>query len=69
MTFITIDKRLVERNDLAFQDKYRKDSARHTPDAADKYETSEIEHNPICLYQKKMGLTGQTLDPAIKTES
>ncbi len=69
MTFTTIDKRLVERKDLAFQEKYLKDSARHTPDAADKYETTEIEHNPICLYQKKMGLAEQSLDAAAKTES
>jgi hypothetical protein len=69
MAFTTIDKRLVERNDLAFQEKYLKDSARHTPDAADKFETSEIEHTPICLYQKKTGLAGQPNDTAIKTES
>jgi len=69
MAFTTIDKRLVERNDLAFQEKYLKDSARHTPDAADKFETSEIEHNPICLYQKKTGLAGQPIDTATKTES
>ncbi|MBN2108853.1 MAG: hypothetical protein JW832_15620 [Deltaproteobacteria bacterium] len=69
MTFTPIDKRLVERNDLAFQEKYLKDSARHTPDAADKFETSEIEHTPICLYQKKTVLTGQALETASKNES
>jgi hypothetical protein len=69
MTFTSIDKRLVERKDLAFQEKYLKDSYRHTPDAADKYETSEIEHNPICLYQKQKGLAVQSPDTAAKTES
>ena len=54
MAFTRMDKRLVERSDLAFQEKYMKDSARHTPDAADQLEATEIEHNPICLYQKKM---------------
>jgi|GEM_PF-3656501 len=54
MTFTSMDKRLVERKDLAFQEKYLKDSARHTPDASDKFETVEVEHNPIGLYQKKM---------------
>ena len=55
MTFTTIDKRLVERKDLAFQEKYLKDSYRHLTDAADKYDTIEIEHMPICLCQKKPG--------------
>lgn len=55
MTFTTIDKRLVERKDLAFQEKYLKDSYRHLTDAADKYETIEIEHTPINLCQKKPG--------------
>lgn len=53
MTFTVIDKRLVERNDLIFQEKYAKDSFRHMPDAADAYDTIEIEHAPICLFQKK----------------
>jgi len=59
MTFAPIDKRLVERKDLAFQEKYSKDSYRHLTDAADKYETIEIEHNPICLCQKKLGAAKQ----------
>ena len=53
MTFTSIDKRLVERKDMAFQKKYVKDAVRHTPDAADEYETIKIEHDPICLYKKK----------------
>lgn len=53
MAFTTIDKRLVERQDLAFQEKYLKDSYRHLADAADNYETIEIEHEPICLIKKK----------------
>ena len=56
MSFAIIDKRLVERKDLPYQEKYLKDSHRHLTDAADKYETIEIEHTPICLYQKKPGL-------------
>ena len=55
MTFTEIDKRLVERKDQAFQEKYLKDSYRHTPDAADQFETIEVEHTPICLCQKKKG--------------
>jgi hypothetical protein len=55
MTFTSMDKRLVERKDLAFQEKYMKDSARHTPDASDKFEAVEVEHNPIGLCQKNMG--------------
>ena len=54
MTFTSIDKRLVERNDLAFQKKYTKDAVRHTTDAAYAYETIKIEHDPICLYKKKI---------------
>ena len=54
MTFTSIDKRLVERKDMAFQKKYVKDAMRHTPDAADEYETIKIEHDTICLYQKKI---------------
>jgi hypothetical protein len=69
MTFTPLDKRLVERNDLAYQEKYLKDSARHTPDAADKYETCEIEHTPICLYQKKIGASGQSPETAARTDS
>ncbi len=53
MAFTTIDKRLVERKDLAFQEKYLKDSRRHLSDAADQYETLDIEHEPICLIDKK----------------
>ena len=53
MTFTEIDKRLVERKDPAFQEKYLKDSHRHQPDSADKYETIEIEHTPIGLFLKK----------------
>jgi hypothetical protein len=61
MTFTTIDKRLVERKDQASQEKYLKDSYRHMADAADKYDTIEIEHTPICLYQKKPGAAKQSL--------
>ena len=53
MTFTSIDKRLVERKDMAFQKKYVKDAVRQTPDAADAYETIKIEHDSICLYKKK----------------
>jgi len=54
MTFTSIDKRLVERKDMAFQKKYAKDAARSTPDAADSCEIIKIEHDTICLYQKKI---------------
>ena len=54
MTFTSIDKRLVERKDMAFQKKYVKDAMRHTPDAADSFETITIEHDNIRLYQKKL---------------
>ena len=67
MAFTRMDKRLVERSDLAFQEKYMKDSARHTPDAADQLEATEIEHNPICLYQKKMAVAAQAKSPAADT--
>ena len=67
MTFTSMDKRLVERSDLAFQEKYLKDAARHTPDAADQLEATEIEHNPICLCQKKMAGAAQAKPPAADT--
>ena len=56
MAFTSIDKRLVNRKDQAFQEKHLKDVLRHTPDAADEYETVEIEHEPICLFQKKKAI-------------
>ena len=67
MAFTRMDKRLVERSDLAFQEKYMKNSARHTPDAADQLEATEIEHNPISLYQKKMAGAAQAKSPAADT--
>lgn len=55
MTFEHIDKRFAQRKDLPSQEKYLKDCCRHLPDAADKFDTVEIEHESICLLQKKSG--------------
>ena len=46
------DKRLVEKLDDVNLDNYLKDISKTIPDASDKYDTIEIEHEPIQLLDK-----------------
>jgi len=46
------DKRLVERWNTVEQEKYNKEMLKHIPDATEKYEEIEIEHETINLLKK-----------------
>ena len=69
-----MDKRLVERMDINEQKRYFQEISKHVPDAADKYEEIEIEHEPINLLAKLNDRTGEkpeapfSLEPSDQTD-
>lgn len=68
------DKRLVERMDTTEQEKYYHEISKHIPDAGDKYEEIEIEHEPINLLAKLKDKSGEkpeapfSLEPSDQTD-
>ena len=63
------DKRLVERMNIVEQEKYNKGALKQIPDATDKYEVIEIEHEPINLLKKLKDKTSDRPDDPFSMET
>jgi hypothetical protein len=58
------DKRLVDRMDTGEQKRYLQGISKQIPDASDKFDELEIQHEPIQLLQKlKDRITDRPDDP------
>ena len=52
-----LDKRLIEKLNVADQEKYFKEHKKHIPDASGKFDEVSVEHDPINLLNKLQNAT------------